>query len=125
MKEFFANLYEWFGLVHLYSRDMSDFLKGWDYACVGYFALPCYLYSGLIMILLTTLLFALQYDLISVARFPDREHWELAVVVVVICNFLLALPFRSLPFRWRCTALGCRCHCLTASPLSCLSLSGA
>jgi len=30
MKEFFASIYEWFGLFPLYSRDLGDHLRGWD-----------------------------------------------------------------------------------------------
>ncbi len=90
MTRFFAHLYEWFGLFPLYSRDLSDFLRGWDYACVGYFALPWYRYVGLLMIIVTGVIFALQYDLISGTRFKKREHWELAALVVFISNFMIA-----------------------------------
>jgi hypothetical protein len=104
---FFANLYEWFGLMHIYSKDMSDFLKGWDYACTGYFALPWYTLIGLVMVILTTLIFALQYDLISAVRFKKSEHWELAAIVVVICNFIIAftIPFVAINKEMLCPQL--------------------
>jgi hypothetical protein len=107
MKGFFAHLYEWFGLIPLYSKDMSDFLKGWDYACVGYFALPWYFYVGVLMIIVTVLIFALQYDLISGTRFKKREHWELAALVVVILNFLIAfsIPFVAIMKNTHCPSL--------------------
>ncbi len=107
MKQVFAHMYEWFGLFPIYSRDLSDFLKGWDYACVGYFALPWYFYIGWGMIMLTGLLFALQYDLISGIRFKNREHWELAVMVVAICNFLIAftIPFVAINKGMQCPQL--------------------
>lgn len=90
MTRFFAYLYEWFGLFPIYSQDLGTFLRGWDYACVGYFALPWYRYVGLLMIIVTGLIFMLQYDLISGTRFKKREHWELAALAVFIVNFLIA-----------------------------------
>lgn len=30
MLDFFASLYEWFGINPLYSIDMGDYLRGWD-----------------------------------------------------------------------------------------------
>jgi uncharacterized membrane protein len=90
MKEFFAHMYEWFGLIHPYTRDMDDFLRGWDYACVGYYALPWYFYTGILMIIITVLVFALQYDLVSGRRFKKIEHWELAALIAVVANFLIA-----------------------------------
>mgnify|MGYP001298211249 CR=1 FL=1 len=35
MEEFFASLYEWFGLNPLYSTDMGDQLRGWDISSSG------------------------------------------------------------------------------------------
>jgi len=107
MKEFFAHLYEWFGLVHIYSRDLGDFLRGWDYACVGYFAIPWYFYIGFSMIVVTGLIFGLQYDLIDSKRFRSREHWELAALIVVICNFLIAfsIPFVAILKKMHCAQL--------------------
>jgi len=107
MKYFFAHLYEWFGWIHIYSNDMSDFLKGWDYACVGYFALPWYTLIGMMMIILTVLIFALQYDLISGTRFKKREHWELAALVVLIINFLIAfsVPLIAISKNMHCPSL--------------------
>jgi hypothetical protein len=107
MKGFFAHLYEWFGWIHIYSKDMSDFLKGWDYACVGYFALPWYFYVGVLMVIVTVLVFALQYDLISGTRFKTVQHWELAALVVVIVNFLIAfsVPFVAILQHTHCPML--------------------
>jgi len=107
MKDFFAHLYEWFGLIPLYSKDLSDFLKGWDYACVGYYALHWYFFIGMMMIILTGLIFALQYDLISGTRFKKREHWELAALVVFICNFVIAfiVPFVAEETKYHCSQL--------------------
>jgi hypothetical protein len=51
MKEFFASLYEWFGLMPLYSTDMGDQLRGWDITCTDYIGTPWYVYIGWIMII--------------------------------------------------------------------------
>jgi hypothetical protein len=107
MKEFFAHLYGWFGLFPIYSKDLDDFLRGWDYACVGYFALPWYIYIGLMMIVLTVLIFALQYDLISSDRFKSQEHWELSASVVITVNFVVAftIPAVAIFRQMHCPAL--------------------
>lgn len=100
MKEFFAGLFEWFGLFHLYSRDLGEFLRGWDSDCTGYFSMPWYLLIGWGMIILTTLIFGLQYDLISSSRFKKGEHWELAAVLVVLSNFSIAFVVPGVAVRW-------------------------
>jgi hypothetical protein len=107
MVNFFAMLYKWFGLVPLYSRGLDDFLKGWDASCTGYYALKWYLYVGYGMTILTVLIFALQYDLISSDRFQKKEHGELAAFVVFICNFLIAftIPFVAHEMRRYCVSL--------------------
>jgi len=107
MRDFFAHMYEWFGLVPLYSRDLSDFLKGWDYACVGYFALPWYTYIGLLMFITTILIFALQYDLVSGERFKKWEHAELSVFIVVVVNFAIAftIPAVAILKKMHCPGL--------------------
>jgi len=104
MQEFFAKLYEWFGLLPIYSRDMAEHLRGWDYACSGYFALPQYVYVGWAMIIVTTVIFALQYDLINSKRFPGPRHWGLAAFMIVIINFLVAfaVPFISIETKSYC-----------------------
>lgn len=95
MTNFFAWLYEWFHLLPLYSYDMGQFLRGMDVACTGYYALPWYFYVGVSMLVVTFLLFGLQYDLISGTRFPKAEHWGLAAFAVFIINFAFAfaVPF--------------------------------
>jgi hypothetical protein len=107
MTKFFATLYEWFGLVPVYSHDMAEFLKGMDVSCTGYYALPWYFYIGLLMIVLTLLLFGLQYDLVSNKRFPKFEHWALALLVVVIVNFATAftVPFVAHETGFYCPSL--------------------
>ena len=104
---FFARLYEWFGLLPVYSHDMAEFLKGMDVSCTGYYALPWYFYVGLLMIIITTLLFLMQYDLISSRRFPKAEHWGLAAFVVFVVNYALAFtaPFVAQQTKFYCPGL--------------------
>jgi hypothetical protein len=90
MNEFFARMYEWFGFLPLYSHDLGDHLRGMDFACTGYFAIPWYTYTAFIMILSTIIIYGLQYDLISGARFTRRRHWGLAALMIVITNFFVA-----------------------------------
>lgn len=120
MKEFFARLYECFGLVHLYSKDLDDFLKGWDYACIGYFALPWYMFIGIAMVLITILVFALQNDLVNPVRFKKREHQALCALIIAICNFTIAfsVPLVAIQRGIHCPLLkisvaDCLCFALT------------
>lgn len=97
MKEFFASLYEWFGLMPLYSTDMGDQLRGWDITCTDYIAMPWYVCVAWIMIILTALLYALQYHIYDSTRFNKKQHWWIMVLVIVILNFLIAftIPFNT------------------------------
>jgi hypothetical protein len=115
MRDFFAMLYEWFGIVPVYSKDLGEFLRGLDLACTGYWALPWYFYTGVMMIILTVLLFGLQYDLIDSRRFQKQRHWALAAVLVIIVNFFIAftIPFVALQ-------TGVYCPRLKLSVLDCI-----
>jgi hypothetical protein len=90
MNEFFARMYEWFGLLPLYSRDLGDHLRGLDFACTGYLAIPWYTYTAFIMIISTVIFYGLQYDLISGTRFTRRRHWGLTALLIVMFNFFIA-----------------------------------
>ena len=47
MNDFFASLYEFFGLAPLYSKDLGDHLRGLDITCQGYVGAPLYIYIGI------------------------------------------------------------------------------
>lgn len=96
MKEFFASLYEWFGLLPLYSRDMGDQLRGWDITCKDYFATPWYVYIGWIMVILTLSIYVLQYHIIDSPRRNKRKHWWMFALLIFGLNFLIAF---SIPFN--------------------------
>ena len=98
MREIFASLYEWFGLIPLYSRDLADHLRGWDITCTDYIATPWYVYIGWIMIILTGFFYALLYHIIDSPRLMRKYHWWIFALIIVSLNFFIAfgIPFNSL-----------------------------
>ncbi|MBW2937546.1 hypothetical protein KXJ69_05480 [Aureisphaera sp. CAU 1614] len=98
MEEFFASLYEWFGLNPLYSTDMGDQLRGWDITCTDYIGTPWYVIIGWSMIGITIISYALQYHIINSPQFNKKHHWWIMALVIVLLNFLVAflIPFNSI-----------------------------
>ncbi len=107
MTNFFASLYEWFGLMPLYSRDLGDHLRGYDITCSGYIGTPWYAYIGSVMFLLTIFLYALLYHIIDSPRFMRKYHWWIFALIIVSLNFLIAflIPFNSLQAGDYCNQL--------------------
>jgi hypothetical protein len=107
MRDFFASLYEWFGLIPFYSTDLGEHLRGYDITCTDYMGTPLYVYIGWIMILLTIFFYILQYYIINSPRFNKWIHWWLIALVIVILNFLIAftLPFNDLQSSDYCNQL--------------------
>ena len=95
MVDFFASLYEWFGLNPVFSIDMADLLRGWDITCTGFIATPWYVYIGWIMIVLTTIIYTLQYHIIDSSTWNKKHHWWIFALIIVVLNFLIAflIPF--------------------------------
>lgn len=98
MEEFFASLYEWFGLNPLFSTDMGDQLRGWDITCTDYIGTPWYVIVGWSMIGVTIISYVLQYHIIDSPRFNKKHHWWIMALVIVLLNFLIAflIPFNSI-----------------------------
>jgi hypothetical protein len=90
MIDFFASLYDWFGLMPLYSKDMGDHLRGWDVTCTDYIGTPYYIYIGWVMLLSTFLFYSLQYHIIDSSRWNKKRHWWLFALITVILNFFVA-----------------------------------
>ena len=90
MITFFASLYEWFGLMPLYSSNMGDLLRGWDSTCTDFIATPWYIYIGWLMIIITILMYVLQYHIIDSPKFNKKHHWWIMAFVILIINFLIA-----------------------------------
>lgn len=108
MEEFFASLYEWFGLNPLYSTDMGDHLRGW--MCIdqsGYYGTQWYVNIGWSMIAITAFFYALQYHIVDDSRFNKKQHWWVMALIVVVLNFLLAflIPFNTVQSGDYCNEL--------------------
>ena len=98
MKDFFASLYEWFGLVPFYVSDLGDHLRGFDITCSDFIGTPWYLYIGCSMIITTIIIYALQYHIIDSPRLNKRRHWWLVALIIIAINFItaFAIPYNSL-----------------------------
>lgn len=98
MLEFFASLYEWFGLIPFYAKDLGDHLRGFDVTCTGYIGSTEYMYVGWAMILLTIFAYFLQYHIINSPIFNKKHHWWIIAFALFMLNFLIAfaLPFNDL-----------------------------
>lgn len=107
MEEFFASLYEWFGLNPLFSTDMGDQLRGWDITCTDYIGTPWYVIIGWTMIAVTALFYALQYHIIDSSRLKNKTHWWLFALIIVILNFFIAflIPYNSIQAGDYCNQL--------------------
>jgi hypothetical protein len=59
------------------------------------------------LIILTTVIFGLQYDLIDSKRFQKQRHWALAAFMIMVVNFAFAfsIPFVALETGVHCPAL--------------------
>lgn len=107
MNEFFANFYEWWGLIPFYSTDLGDHLRGFDITCSDYIGTPWYTYIGCIMLIITGFFYALQYHIIDSPRFLRRHHWWIIALIIVLLNFLIAfiIPFNSVQTGDYCNQL--------------------
>lgn len=107
MLDFFASLYEWFGINPLYSIDMGDYLRGWDITCTDYIGTPWYAIFGWIMISSTAVLYALQYHIIDSPRWKNKTHWWLFALIIVLVNFIIAflIPYNSIQTGDYCNQL--------------------
>lgn len=91
MIDIFASLYEWFGLMLMYSVDMGEHLRGWDVTCIGYIGTPWYNIVGWIMTISVLITYILQYRLIDSPRFNRAINWWLYALALVLLNFTIAL----------------------------------
>ena len=107
MRDFFASLYEWFGLIPFFSTDLGEHLRGFDITCSDYLGTPLYVYVGWIMIGLTVGFYILQYYVINSSRFNKRVHWWIIALAMIGLNFLIAFTwsFNHLQAGDYCTQL--------------------
>ncbi len=107
MDDFFASLYEWFGLMPLYSTAMGDWLRGWDILCADYTEQNKYVLIGWLMMAITAFVYALQYHIIDSPRWKNRTHWWLFALVIATINFFIAftIPFNTIQAGDYCNQL--------------------
>jgi hypothetical protein len=109
MLEFFATIYEWFGLIPFYSTDMGDHLRGYDVTCTDFIATPWYVYIGWIMIVLISLVFVLMYYIVGnkISDYNEAKHWWYFALGLVLLNFFIAfgIPYNSLQAGEYCNQL--------------------
>lgn len=107
MKDFFASMYEWFGIAPLYSSDMGDYLRGWDITCTDYISTAWYVYIGWGMIILTSFIYALQYHIIDNSRVNKVRHWWMFALLICTLNFLIAfaIPYNTIQAGDYCNQL--------------------
>jgi hypothetical protein len=107
MIELFASIYEWFGLMLMYSVDMGEHLRGWDVTCTDYIGTPWYNIVGWIMIVSVLVTYILQYRIIDSPRFNRAINWWLYALALVLLNFIIALSisYNSIQPGMVCTDL--------------------
>lgn len=115
MKEFFASLYEWFGLIPFYSTDMGDQLRGWDVTCTDYIGTPWYVLIGWLMLIITSLVYAIQYHVLDSSRWNKKHHWWIFASTIVALNFIL--PFT---ITYNTISVGDFCNELNLSVSDCI-----
>lgn len=87
MANFFGNIYYLF--VGLFGQYLSDYLWGFNCATQAYDAKAHYLPIGLVMTVVTVVLFAVYYFAINHPRLNKWWHWLIAGSIVLIVNFVV------------------------------------
>lgn len=107
MIDFFASLYEWFGTLPFYTEDFVYLLRGWDSTCTDFIDSPWYTYIGIIMIIITSLIYAFQYHIIDSSGFNKKHHWWLMSLIIIGLNFFIAfiIPFNIIQSDNYCSQL--------------------
>jgi hypothetical protein len=97
MMDFFASIFEWWGINPLYAGDLGVHLRGYDLHG-HYDGTPWYIYLGWSMIGLTLLTFALFYVIIDKEKFKRAWHWWIMALVLFIINFSIGftIPYNDL-----------------------------
>jgi hypothetical protein len=89
MIDFFAMLYEWFGLSPFYAKDLAEHLHGFSLDCADYSGTPWYLIFGWVMIGSTILAYMLQYHFVDSPRLARKRHWWYFALGFAGLNFLI------------------------------------
>jgi hypothetical protein len=107
MNNFFAGLFEWWGLMPLYATDLGDHLRGYDISCNDYVGTPWYSIIGVTMISITVMFFALQYNIIDSTRYNAKIHTWISALIITFLNFLIpfTITFNTLHSQNYCNEL--------------------
>jgi len=89
MTEFFASLYEFFGLLPFYSKDFADHLRGWAADCSGYTGTIWYNIIAITMTGVTALGYALMYHIIDSPKWNKKQHWWIVALVIIALNWFI------------------------------------
>ena len=91
MVQFFASIYEWFGLNLFYDTNLGEELRGYNMMCDGeYNETKWYLYVGWGMVIITILGYVMQYHIVDSPRYKSKGHWWLFALLIVLLNFFIA-----------------------------------
>jgi LPXTG-motif cell wall-anchored protein len=107
VNDFFNALYEFFGLMPLYSSDMAYALSGTD-PCTNDNGTQWLTIIGLIMIGIVFLTYFIFYHLINSAGFNKVKHWWLVAFIMVMFNFIIGftISFNIYTYAESCGKLG-------------------
>mgnify|MGYP000861773661 FL=1 len=98
MKELFASIFEFFGFPIYDAFTLGDWLRGWDPISQSYSGTDYYSIFGIVIILICSVFYALQYHIIDSSTFNKAKHLWLMVLSVCVINFLIAfgIPYNEL-----------------------------
>lgn len=107
MVDFFAALFEWWGLNGMYSTDLADHLRGYDPTCTDYSGTPWYNYTGITMLAMSVVFYALYYHVLDSSRWQRRGHWFIFVLIAAGLSFLVGfiLTYNALQSSEYCLQL--------------------
>ncbi len=90
MKEIFEALYTWFGTNPLFSNDLKRHLMGLDITCSDFTGPPWITNIALLMIVITILMYAIQYHIFDTDAFCSGWWWWINATFTFVVNFVLA-----------------------------------
>jgi hypothetical protein len=105
--DFFSALYEFFGLMPLYSLDMAYALAGTD-PCSNDQGTNWLTIIGLVMIGSVSLTYFIFYHFINSSGFNKVKHWWLVAIIMVLINFFIGfiISFNMFTYAESCGKLG-------------------
>jgi len=84
----FRNIYEIFGLNPFFSSNMASFLGGIEDLCSEpYSGVPLYMFFGLVMLISTVAIYALQYHIIDKVKYSGFKAWWAFAGIAFAFNF--------------------------------------